>query len=194
MIRAVVFLDYADVVRSARRTFGPPVSRGWTCEVDPMALAQLLVGQRKGQCELAETRIYDRIPDAQRDPEKFEAAARRVTGWTEAGARVIRRRTVTEHVDEQQSVTVALAVDLVALAWGDRYDVALVFAHDTELLPAVRVVLAQSWKTIELGAWQHPHRPVERLDVRGERVVCHRLDAAAFDKVLDRNDMSQPQS
>lgn len=190
MTRVVVFVDYESVHRSGHETFGDLPLRGPAPELDPIALSRLLVGERRADRELNEVRIYRAVPNGRLDEPGFSAALWQIDRWSRDGAAVVRRPT-SEGVRptgaaNPAGILVALAVDIVLLAWRDRYDVAILCSGDEDLEPALKAVLDQTWKSVEVAAWKGSTRRSTRLSVPGERVRCHWLGDDLYAKVVER--------
>jgi uncharacterized LabA/DUF88 family protein len=198
--RTVVFIDYLNVCRTARDTFNDEISGSWPAQIHPLLFGQALVGRGHPGSELTEVRVYRGVPDGRRDSEGFSAALRQMTRWAEMGCVVVQRplrhpdatsTTANNGQSEQKGLAVALAVDLALLAWRDQYDIAIVCSRDIDLVPGLKAVLDQTWKTIEVASWRSPRRPSERLAVPREKVPCHWLDISTFQAVVDRTDYAK---
>lgn len=196
-----MFLDYLDTCRTARQTFGFGGRGEGRYQIDPLRLAGLMANRRRGS-QLTEVRSYRGVPDGRRDPEGFSAALNQMECWRDAGVVVVRRPLeyppgTSGAVDSlslrQKALAIVLATDLVVLAWRDAYDVAMVCSTDEDLAPAIKAVLEQTWKTVDVAAWRSSHRPFNSLRVPAEDVSCHDLDAAVYEAVSDATDYSKPQ-
>ena len=194
MTRVVVFVDYGTARWSGHETFGNLPLDEHPPELDPIALSQLIVRGRGTECELTEVRIYRAVPNGRIDERGFSLALWQLDRWARAGAVVVRRP--TREIDPRirtgnpSSIVVALAIDVVLLAWRDRYDVAIVCSSDEDLEPALKAVLDQTWKNVEVAAWRSPTRRSPRLIVAGERIRCHWLGADLYAKVVDHPDLA----
>jgi hypothetical protein len=83
-------------------------------------------------------------------------------------------------------VDVALAVDFVALAIDDVYDVGIIASTDTDLRPALEFVLRKfpNQRDVEVASWWSEKRKVN-LTVPGVFIWCHRLYRQDYDAVAD---------
>ena len=88
---------------------------------------------------------------------------------------------------QEKGVDVAIATDLVSLALRGECDVVVVASADTDLLPAIEEVQAQTDVTVEVAAWRGTtHR--QRLSVPGASVWCHWLRREDYERVRDDTD------
>ncbi len=190
MNRVAVFVDDEGFSRSGFDAFGSLPSRGPPPALDPAAVACALLAGAGGRRALEALRVYCAVPDGRVDEPAFADALRAMERWSAAGAVVVRRPVGAAGcrcAPGQKGLAVALAIDLVSMAWRDEYDVAIVCSCDQDLEPAVKAVLDQTWKTVEVAAWRNPARPRCRLTVPEERVRCHWLDGVVYDRcVCDR--------
>jgi uncharacterized LabA/DUF88 family protein len=198
--RVVVFLDYQNVFHRARSLFldhWEPASRA---SIDPIRLGQHLAGlgdPRYGRRELAQVRVYRGVADSSRDPKTYGAARRQHAAWlVHLTTRPLRYpfgwpdRSRPGDRPQEKGIDVALALDLVLLAQQRRYDVAVLFTTDTDLRPAVEVVMVQRLAHVEVAAWTEPRHQDQRLSVHERRVWCHWLDREVFLRVRDDRDFS----
>ncbi len=188
MNRVAVFVDDEGFSRSGFDAFGSLPLCGPPPALDPVAVAcALFAGGRRA---LEALRVYCAVPDGRVDEPAFADTLRAMERWSAAGAIVVRRpmgAAACRGAPGHKGLAVALAIDLVSMAWRDEYDVAIVCSCDHDLEPAVKAVLDQTWKTVEVAAWWSPARPRCRLTVPEERVRCHWLDGAVYDRcVYDR--------
>ncbi len=192
--RVIVFIDAQNTYRSARHAFfneqADPHMHG---QFDPTALANLILSKsrRPDQRTLKEVRVYTGRPSAARDGKTYAAHMNQCAAWQAGGAVVIARPLrypITWPLDKarEKGIDVRLAIDFVALASDDEYDVGVVFSVDTDLVPALEYVVLRLLpaKTVEVAAWRSP-RARGRLSLPDKRVWCHWLDLAAYNAVAD---------
>jgi hypothetical protein len=79
--RVVVFLDYQNVYRSARRAFFQHTAPHWEGQVHPGRLAELIVSKGRQPRELSEVRVYRGQPDSTKDPKAYGASQRQSAVW-----------------------------------------------------------------------------------------------------------------
>lgn len=145
---------------------------------------------------LSEVRIYRGLPDSTKDSKGYAAARRQISAWerdpiTRVFGRALRYPQGWPGVKAQEKgIDVALAVDFVVMAVRDEYDIGIIMSSDTDLIPALEGVFALNppRPIPEVAAWTSPTGYSSRLRVRGEKVVCHWLDASDYAAVADPRD------
>ncbi|MCZ2110331.1 MAG: NYN domain-containing protein, partial [Dehalococcoidia bacterium] len=90
----------------------------------------------------------------------------------------------------EKGIDVALAVDFVADAVVDRYDVGIIFSTDTDLRPALEFVTSRfdGIPRAESAAWRVPGANRALFANNPRRTWCHFLTAADYDAVRDPTD------
>lgn len=91
----------------------------------------------------------------------------------------------------EKGIDVALAVDLVRLAYQGAYDVAVVFSRDTDLIPALEAVAEMRTHRIhlEVATW----KGAGRLRFSNTNLPwCHMLDHDDYLAVQDTTDYLPP--
>jgi uncharacterized LabA/DUF88 family protein len=196
MSRVVVFVEYCGTCLTGEQTFGDlDASSKWSRQIDPLLLAGELTRQGGEDRQLSQVRVYRAVPDGRVDPTGFSLALRQMSQWSERGLVVIR-----QSVDESdggrskpvqhKGLAIALAIDLMTMAWRDQYDIGIVCSRDGDLAASLKAVLDQTWKGVEVASWRRADRPSSRLSVPGEHVPCRWLDRVTYDAVVDRTDYS----
>ena len=95
---------------------------------------------------------------------------------------------------QEKGVDVALAVDFVLMCAGREYDVGILFSGDTDLIPALKAVVALrpgELPACEVAAWIPPAGRPRSLAVRGVPLRRHLLDEADFWAVADSTDYTR---
>ena len=187
--RVAVFIDYQNVQGSARRCFHPDDAPGHAGQVDPLALAELLVSRRKRPSELVDVRVYRGRPSPDRQATAAAVNDRQADRWIRDSRVTVIRRPLNYRMDHgvlvvsEKGVDVALAVDLVRLAITRAYDVAILVSRDTDLMPALETVrdLRAAW--VEVAGWRSASRLRYTDGATGP--WCHFLDEADYDAVAD---------
>jgi len=104
----------------------------------------------------------------------YQRPLRYPRGWPQAGGS-----------PQEKGVDVALAVDLLKLAYQGVCNVAIVCSHDTDLAPALDAAAAvrTAHVHLEVASWS----PRQRISLTGSPNLpwCHRLTPADFDQVKD---------
>lgn len=144
--RVVCFLDGANLYRHLRSTFG----RG------AVGLPELCRALTQGR-RLVEWRYYAAALPSGTTPahRTNHEAQQRLFAFIQRQPRAVlclgRFQLDDQGVIREKGVDVRLAVDLVRLAAEDRYDVALLFSGDSDLVPAVETVRDLYGKRVELA-------------------------------------------
>lgn len=194
--RVAVFLDYQNVQGSARRCFHPADAPGHVGQVDPVAVAELLVDRRLRESELIDVRIYRGRPSPDRQPAAAAANDRQAARWAEDPRVTLIRRPLkyrTENgvlVAQEKGVDVALAVDLVRLATTKAFDVAILFSRDTDLVPALETVRSLRVAWVEVATWENSSRL--RFSDGNSGPWCHLLRANDYARVCDPTNYTRP--
>lgn len=193
--RVVVFLDYQNVYRSARRAFSQDGAPHWEGQIHPGRLADLIVARGRQPRQLVEVRVYRGQPDSSKDPKAYGASQKQTAMWSrDPRVRVVSRplrypRDYPLSKPEEKGVDVQLAVDFVSMAIRGEYEVGVLMSEDTDLKPPLEAVVAlpiTSQKVhCEVAAWAPPASPARRLRIPGVNLWCHLLSEADFRPVAD---------
>lgn len=195
----MLFIDYQNVYRRARDAFfDHQVDRHYYGQVNPSKLGEYLVADSPYDRHLHEVRIYRGLPGSAQDPRGYAAARRQTAAWEQdprvrVFARPLRYPSGWPAVRNggrpgEKGIDVALAVDFVAMAVQDQYDVGILFSVDTDLKPALEFVSTQcATKRAEVAAWSSETQ-YGRLSLGRNRPYCHWLDASGYRAVRDETD------
>lgn len=191
----MVFIDYQNVQGSARRCFLPANAPRHAGQVDPLALANLLVARRNRASVLVEVRVYRGRPSPDRQAVAAAANDRQADRWSRSSQVTVIRRPLNYRTEDgvliasEKGVDVALAVDLVRLAITKAYDAAILVSRDTDLMPALETVrdLRAAW--VEVAGWRNASR-LRYADGKGP--WCHMLDNDDYLKVADTHNYTVP--
>lgn len=85
---------------------------------------------------------------------------------------------------QEKGIDVAIAVDLMHLAFTRQYDALVLFSSDTDLLPALEVIADHRLVHLEVACWRH----CNSLSFSGgatRRPWCHWLNAADWAAVTE---------
>jgi uncharacterized LabA/DUF88 family protein len=194
--RVGVFVDWQNCYRTARDAFGFAGS-GIDGQVYPYMLARALAKTRvtgQGEGVLKCVRIYSGRASQKRDPKTYAANRRQFQRWESSspGEVVVVTRTLdyTLGRPREKGIDVQLAIDLVrTTCFEDEHDVAVVVSADTDLLPALELVIERNGpEAIEVATWQGPYWAPKPLSVAGHAVRQHELTRAVYDRLADRTD------
>jgi uncharacterized LabA/DUF88 family protein len=146
-------------------------------------------------------RVYRGIPDARKDKVGNAAAQRQIERWKKADGVIVVDRALRypdgwpncAEKPEEKGIDVALAIDVVMMAYKNLYDVGIIVSCDTDLRPAIEAVLSSPYrKRIEVATWSPGHNHGQRLSVPGRNIWCNWLTIEHFNKCADRTDYGDP--
>lgn len=162
-VRVAVFIDWQNVYMAARRAFGlerMPVERG---NFSPYRLSRLLAAAngRGHTGRLVRVEIHRGLPSHQHDRLGYNATRRQAKAWRAEDARIVRPKlrplrywNYPAHPPTEKGVDVALAVNAIEAKLNDRCDVAILFSHDTDLLPVPEAIAHLAGpEHVELASW-----------------------------------------
>ena len=156
MHRVAVFIDWQNVYKAARRAFEATEDLGEEAQPNecgnfsPYRLAlRLAAGNgRAEQGELVRVEIHRGLPSSARDPVGFAANRRQSQAWINESPDVVmprlrplRYRDDDDGLPEEKGVDVNLALGAVEQIVKHTCDTAIIFSHDTDLVPAVETLV-----------------------------------------------------
>jgi uncharacterized LabA/DUF88 family protein len=199
----IVFLDYQNLYMSARRLFYPPAQPGDPLlsplegHFDPLKLAQLLVARApaRDQRYLKQVRVYRGTPLV-KQRKLLKAFTNQTNSWkknplVEVVSRQVRQQPTGKI--EEKGIDVKLAVDVVSMAINGDYEIGILMSEDSDLIPALEVVLGLSSKMgvgCEVAVWKPSQGYAHRLNVPGDNVWCHFVPHSDYLQVADSTDYS----
>lgn len=192
--RVVVFVDYQNVYRQARRAFELDSQHHVHGQIHPLRLGLVLKGMGIDDRDLAEVRIYRGMPSSERDPKGYGAANRQIALWRQTAllnpiTRPLNYR--QPDVPKEKGIDVQIAVDFVRLAIEGKYDAGVLFSGDTDLLPALEAVCElKGPAACEVAAWVPEKGSPNILRVKGQQLRCHYLDRTWYQRMHDPTDYS----
>jgi hypothetical protein len=177
----------------------------WEGHVDPVLLAQHLAADSPFDRQLGQVRVYRGQPDASKDRKGYAACSRQVGLWRQSQLVNVTTRTLRYprgwpnpyqpgERPQEKGIDVALAIDFVAMAVRDEYDVGILMSTDTDLKPALEAVAAltaSQRKRAEVAAWSVPGRHDRRLAISGRNLFCHWMDEGIYSRIADPTDYSK---
>jgi uncharacterized LabA/DUF88 family protein len=179
-VRVAVFIDWQNVYMAARRAFGlerMPVERG---NFSPYRLAQILaVANGRGRAgALVRVELHRGLPSQRYDRTGYIATHRQASVWKAEGPgtvvsklRPLRYRNYPDEAPVEKGVDVALAVSAIEATLRGQCDVAIVFSHDTDLLPVPEAIVRLAGADrVETAAWVSPSF---RHRLRPKAAVAH---------------------
>ncbi len=153
--RVAVFLDFQNVHLTGHDMFdhGSALHR---CVPNPARIGDLIAAGRLRASEAAAIRVYRGQPHPQHDPLQAATNDAQASAWSrDRRVQVIRRQLRYRQglPPQEKGIDVALAVDLVHLAYRKQYDALVVFSGDTDLLPALELVVSLRLGHVEVACW-----------------------------------------
>jgi len=189
--RVIVFIDYENLRFSALTCFHPTGAARTDGNVDPYALAQLLVQRRNDESHLSQVRVYRGRPSPLKQPAAAAANDAQAEAWSRDPAVEVIRRNLRYPPNypiaaaQEKGVGLALGVDFVSLAWQGAYDAGIIVSRDADLLPALEEVSAFDLARVEVMAWQRS----TRISFPGGQLPwCHRLTRDDYESIRDTTD------
>ena len=165
VVRVAVFIDWQNVYRAARRAFGWENMPNEYGNFSPYQLARVLAaGNGRGAAggELVRVQVHRGLPNSSYDNVGYAANRRQSTAWMRENQEVViprlrplryNRFDPTEPPVEK-GIDVELALGAVEQLVTGACDVAIIFTHDTDLLPAVEtIVRLKGPSAVETAAW-----------------------------------------
>jgi uncharacterized LabA/DUF88 family protein len=195
--RAVVFIDGQNLTKSAERAFGHKHPL-----FDPFKLGAFVCHQRA--CRLEDILFYSGIPPIDREPFWHHFWSKKKTQMQRRGVvcktRPVNYRVHVEKLDdgtfnrrtiaEEKGIDVSIAVDLISLAYQNKYDMAIVFSQDQDLCPAVeevkRIAKSQSRWIKVVSAFPVSDRSENRLGIRD--TDWFQIEELEYNQCLDHYD------
>lgn len=188
--RVAVFVDYENVHRTGHGCFAALGEPRYETVVSPVEVAELLVAKRSRPSTLAAVHVYRGRPVPAHQPRPASAFDLQAAAWKNDHRMKLVTRDLRYRFDQEdpelftaqeKGIDVALAVDLAEAAIRKSYDSIIVFSSDTDLTPALELVLRVDGPHLELACWSGA-KPL-RVPLPGpgtRRVYCHYLNEQAF--------------
>jgi uncharacterized LabA/DUF88 family protein len=164
--KIAVFFDWQNAYRGARKAFGLEDEPNEVGNFSPLRLAQILAaGRDRGDDgQLVRVEIHRGLPSSSRDPVGYGANRRQAQAWiNESPELVIPRmrplRYPAEYEESQEptekGVDVQLAIGALEHVLTQTCDIAVLFSHDSDLLPAVEAISRiVSANHVETASWR----------------------------------------
>jgi uncharacterized LabA/DUF88 family protein len=165
LCRVGVFVDWQNCYRTARDAFGFH-GRGLDGNVKPLLLASLLATNRPERGELTKVRIYTGRASQRHDPQTYAANRRQFAAWKASDPErvdlIARTLDYSLGRPREKGVDVALAIDIVRTSLiQPEHEVAVVVSADTDLLPALELLVAEGGeKSVEVASWTGEYWPL----------------------------------
>ena len=200
--RAVLFIDYQNMYRSARDAFGWQSAGGHFGNFRPESLANHLVS-RNHTISIEQIRIYTGIHTPQRNRHQNAVMNRRMMAWIADDRVEVFPRSLSYRGSDgpgrEKGVDVELAVDMVELALDGRYDTLVLASADSDLVPAIDLVARRfpEKRIITLGYEAEPGFQNEApapIDITGGGAIRRLITKRDFEPMADRRNFNEARS
>lgn len=215
MEEVVLFIDWQNVYKLARKSFFNFAEPNFKGQINPFLLGQHLitrnalvrVSKSMAPQRLKQVRIYCGIPDPIFDRPGNERMRRQISTWTRLDSKIeVIQRTlrypkgwpIPEEAGakpREKGVDIALAVDFVTMAARSEFDTGILFSADTDFKPVLEFVTPYGIRAnAEVAAWKaNPTTNIANktynqrlsLDGRGNLPFCHWLSIDDYDIIKD---------
>jgi uncharacterized LabA/DUF88 family protein len=194
--RVSVFVDWQNTYKTARDAFGLTSTDGQAGNVSPHLLCRALARarlQEQGIGVLERGRIYTGRASQVHDKKTYAANRRQFAAWTAADDRIeVIARTLDYKLGRprEKGIDVQLAIDVVRKAlFEEECAVAIVVSADTDLVPALELVVEQRGPAaIEVATWSGPYWSPQPLAVRGQKIRQHKMSEEFYGHIADQTD------
>ncbi|MEX2211033.1 MAG: NYN domain-containing protein [Gaiellaceae bacterium] len=191
--QVAVYIDWQNTYKAARVAFGLEAMPNEYGNFSPYRLARILArGNGRGESvDLVRLEIHRGLPSSTRDPIGYGANRRQAAAWMKENPEIVipRLRPLRYPRDPQEppvekGIDVQLGVAALEHVLTGRCDVAIIFSHDTDLLPVVEaLVRLRGAPCVETAAWTSPSF-MSRLRPRtGPRVFHHEITEEIFNGI-----------
>lgn len=196
-MNVAVYVDWQNVYNGARRAFGLTEAPSEEGQVSPYQVAQVLAaGNGRGRnASLVRVEIHRGLPSGAKDPIGYAANRRHSAAWMREDQEIVipRLRPLRYPVNypdeppEEKGIDVQLALAVIEhiTTTPPLCDVAVLFSHDTDLIPVIQMICRlKSARHIETASWVSETHSA-RLRVPGARVFHHELPRDVYEAVRD---------
>lgn len=186
--RVAVFLDYQNVHLVGHGLFAQD-SQLHRCVPDPVRVGDLIASKRRRPSVAANIRVYRGRPDPERQSLIAAANDAQASEWAQDRRVTMVRRMLNYRgwprlAGQEKGIDVAIAVDLMTLAFSGDYDTLVLFSSDTDLMPALEAIASLRLGHVEVACWAGA-RALRLSDVQPPRPWCHWLGRADWESVTE---------
>lgn len=166
MTAVAVFIDWQNTYKTAREAFGwwdYPNEYG---NYSPYRLAKLLAAadDRGSDAELVRVNVHRGLPSQKYDQRGYAANRRQSAAWMAENPDVVipRLRPLRygrdpDEAPREKGIDVELVIAAVELVLTNRCEVAIIFSHDTDLVPVVELLARLGGRaSVETASWGSP--------------------------------------
>ena len=185
--RVVLFIDYQNMYKDARRAFHRQRGPGFLGQIRPLALGELICARSPDRA-LSGVRIYRGAPTRGQDWRMHQVATSQRDEWERDPLVTVNLHPLRRGSDgrlREKGVDVDLAVEFVDGAHRDHFDVGIVFSGDTDFIPALKLV-QEIGPVVETASWSNRRKRFYPRNLGAELgVFCHHLHRDAYLAVSD---------
>jgi hypothetical protein len=181
-----VFIDFQNVHLVGHGLYDGDIEP-YRCVPNPVRLADLIAGRRSRPSAAAAIRVYRGRPDPNHQSTVTAGNDAQAARWIrDQRVQVIRRqlnyRSWPTLPPQEKGIDVAIAVDLMHLAYRRQYNALVLFSGDTDLLPALEVITSLCLGHVEVACWAG----AKPLRFPGQNLPwCHFLNASDWQAVTE---------
>jgi uncharacterized LabA/DUF88 family protein len=191
-VPVAVFIDWQNTYKTAREAFGWKDYPNEYGNYSPYQLARILTAGngRGGGGKLVRLNIHRGLPSQKFDQPGYAANRRQAAAWMKENPEVVvpRLRPLRYSRDQpprEKGVDVELALAAVEWVLTKQCQVAVVFSHDTDLVPLIEMLCRlKGNECIETASWAAEHFN-QRIRTKPP-VHHHAISQAVFEKVESR--------
>ena len=165
MERVAVYIDWQNAYQQARKAFGWESLPNEHGNFDPYQLAELLAAgnDRGDRGKLVRVEIHRGLPSQKHDPNGYAANRRQAAAWMKDKLEIViprlrplrYPRNYPDEPEVEKGVDVQLALAAVEGVMTQMCDVAVIFSHDSDLLPAPETIIKiASRHNVETASWE----------------------------------------
>lgn len=198
-LKIAVFIDWQNTYKTAREAFGWRDYPNEYGNYSPYRLSRLLAAgnDRGADAALVRVNVHRGLPSSKYDQKGYAANRRQAAAWMKESPEVVipRLRPLRYSRDpaeppREKGIDVELAVAAVEWSLTDRCDVAIIFSHDTDLLPAIELIgRLKGQASVETASWTS--ETFNRRLRANPPVHHHTISQAVFDRVETRINYAQ---
>lgn len=192
--KVAVFIDWQNVYKTAREAFdlyAMPNERG---NFSPYKLGRILAagnGRGPAGSELVKVEVHRGLPSQKHDQIGYAANRRQASAWVSENPGIVfpklrplrYPRNYPEEPVVEKGVDVQLAVAAVESVLTTLADVAIIFSHDTDLLPVPELIARTvGAEHVETASWEGSQTFRQRLRPK-ENVAHHYVSREVFDRI-----------
>lgn len=191
-LRVAVFIDWQNAYKTAREAFGLTDLPNEYGNFSPFLLSKVLAAgnSRSAEGQPTDVKVFRGLPSQKRDPRSYAANRRQAAAWEREMPGIVKAimRPLRYPFDYPNSppvekgVDVELAVAAIEATLQKTCDVAIIFSHDTDLVPVVEsIARLAGTEHVETAAWESPaFKSRLRPKVANGSIHHHRISRRVF--------------